>query len=292
MAAEPGQPASVRRRTDGPLGPAGHSRLFVLLTSIVLVAACSSPAERFNAAAARHGYDQQTVTVGQHALTVHVATGDMVGGVWHVYLDGDGVPWRHGRYRSADPTPATHLTLALMDRDRAPRLLLHRPCYARPVMDAACDPALWTDDRYGEVVVSTMNRALDTLVADYRVDGLVLIGYSGGGTLARLLAGRRDDVRGLVTVAANLDHEAWAAHHGYLPLTGSLAVADTPPLEAHVLQLHLAGSDDAVVPAWIVRQGSAHDPHASIEIIEDFDHRCCCWADLWPAVLRRLEALH
>ncbi|MCC5810493.1 MAG: alpha/beta hydrolase [Ectothiorhodospiraceae bacterium] len=282
---------SVRKRAAGPPGPKGHSRLFVLLTSIVLAAACSSPAERFNADAVRHGYDQRSVTVRPHTLTVHLATDSTAGGVWHVYLEGDGTPWRHGRHRSTDPTPETRMALELMDRDHGPRLLLHRPCYARPAMEAACDPALWTESRYGDQVVRTMDRALDALVAEYSIDGLVLIGYSGGGTLARLLAGRRDDVRGLVTLAANLDHAAWTAHHGYLPLTGSLRVPDSAPLGPHVLQLHLAGSDDGVVPVWIVRQGAAHDPHADIETVDGFDHRCC-WADLWPAVLKRLQPLH
>ena len=279
----PGRP---RRICRGKL-----TRLLSLLISIVLVTACSSPAQRDNAAAEARAYVVDSVPAPPFRLTVYLPADERPSPrPWHVYLTGDGTPWERGRYPSQDPTPRRPMALELMDRDPGPRLLLHRPCYGRHPPDPACHPGLWTDRRYGEAVVQAMDRALDRLVAEREIDGLVLVGYSGGGLLARLLAERREDVRALVTVAANLDHAAWTRHHGYLPLSGSLRLADAPPLDAGILQWHLVGAQDSVVPPALVRQAARHDPHARVEVVDGFDHRCC-WAEAWPGVLERLERL-
>jgi pimeloyl-ACP methyl ester carboxylesterase len=44
-----------------------------------------------------------------------------------------------------------------------------------------------------------------------------LIGYSGGGALATLIAERRGDVAWLITIAANLDLAAWIRSRGIAP---------------------------------------------------------------------------
>lgn len=265
------------------------TRLASLLISIVIVTACSSPAQRYNAAAEARSYAVSSVPTPPFRLTAYLPAGVRPSPrPWHVYLTGDGTPWERGRYPSRDPTPRRPLALELMDRDPGPRLLLHRPCYGRHPPDPACRPRLWTGQRYGEAVVHAMDRALDQLVAERGIDGLVLIGHSGGGLLARLLAGRREDVRGLVTIAANLDHATWTRHHGYLPLEESLHLAEAPPLEARILQWHLVGSEDRVVPAALVRRGARHDPQARVEVVDGFDHRCC-WVEAWPGILERLR---
>jgi pimeloyl-ACP methyl ester carboxylesterase len=58
---------------------------------------------------------------------------------------------------------------------------------------------------------------------------LTLVGYSGGGTIAVLLAARRSDVAEVITVAANLDVGYWTQRDGLSPLTGSLDPAGGNP---------------------------------------------------------------
>ena len=265
------------------------TRRTLIALSIVLAAACSTPGGQLNDRALQRGYQVVDVDTGSRALTVyrspHQEPGD---GRWHVYLDGDGTPWHRGRSPARDPTARNSLVLDLMDADSRPRLLLHRPCYGRRTLPENCTPALWTYARYSGTVVAEMDAALDILRDQWGVREIVLIGYSGGGTLGRLLAARREDVVALVTVAANLDHAAWTRHHGYQPLTSSLRVTDMPPLEAGILQWHLAGEEDAVVPPAVTRRGLARDRHARLEIIPGFDHRCC-WPAIWPERLRSLQ---
>ncbi len=253
---------------------------------MLLLTACAGPAALHLEAAEERGYEVLEINADGWPLTVYrPPSGTPEGGRWHIYLTGDGTPWTAGgRIRSRDPTPRGRLTLALMDLDTAPRLLLHRPCYARHPMETACHPLQWTDARYSEQVVETMDAALNRLAEANGMKELVLIGYSGGGTLARLLAGRREDVTALVTIAANLDHDAWTRHHGYLPLTGSLHVTRQPPLDPGVRQWHFAGGRDTVVPPDVVRRGLRQETHARLTVVPGYHHGCC-WEEQWPRVL-------
>ncbi len=59
-----------------------------------------------------------------------------------------------------------------------------------------------------------------------------------------LLAAQRRDVDAVITVAANLDHRAWTAHHGDTPLHCSLNAADFARRLQSVPQVHYAGEKD------------------------------------------------
>ncbi len=155
-------------------------------------------------------------------------------------------------------------------------------------MPAACEPSLWTDRRYSAEIVSRLNRALDELVALTESTDLFLFGHSGGGTLAMLLAGDRNDVRGIVSIAANLDHRLWTQTRGFRPLAGSLNPVELPPLTDGVARMHLAGANDRQVPAEIVELASRLDPRAIYRIYDNFDHHCC-WNRVWPAVIGEIQ---
>jgi poly(3-hydroxybutyrate) depolymerase len=109
---------------------------------------------------------------------------------------------------------------------------------------------------------------------------VVWFGYSGGGTLAMLLAPRVAETEEVVTVAANLDVAAWVRHHGVRPLEGSLDPARQPPLPARIVQRHWAGAADPEVPADVVRRVAG----ANLVVVPRFDH-VCCWQDIWPEIL-------
>ncbi len=83
---------------------------------------------------------------------------------------------------------------------------------------------------------------------------VVLVGYSGGGALALLIADRAPAVRAVVTLAANLDLDAWTAHHRYQPLTESLDPLNTRAMPSGC-EIHIAAARDSVVPPSLVRQG-------------------------------------
>lgn len=116
---------------------------------------------------------------------------------------------------------------------------------------------------------------------------LSLVGYSGGAAIAVMIAAQRDDVAELVTVAGNLDHQAWTSYHRLAPLSGSLNAADYAQRVAHIPQRHFIGERDSVSPPSFVM----HWPEAftgpqqdNIHIIADFDHGCC-WERNWPVIV-------
>lgn len=250
------------------------------------IGACATPAERAGRTAASLGFER-TVIPGhgfQHVLYERPVSGPTPR--LHVYLEGDGSPDRAWRSIPPDPTPSQPLVLQLLALDPTPSLLLGRPCYHGA---EACSPWHFAEGRYGNDVVESLAAALRRLSDARGVRELVLIGHSGGGALALLLAERLPEVRAVVTVAGNLDVAAWSRHHGTAPLQGSLDPATRPPLAEDVVEMHLVGGHDEQVPPAIVAGALARRPEGSLRIFPTFDHHCC-WTTVWPEVLEDLDA--
>jgi len=207
----------------------------------------------------------------------------------HVYIEGDGTPWVDGTTVAADPTPRRPVALSLMRLDPAFSIYAGRPCYSGLAASEGCSSMLWTSGRYSAAVVSSMRVVVRRLLDMYGAKRLVLIGHSGGGTLAVLLAPSFDETVAVVTVGGNLDVRAWAQWHRYAPLDASLNPVDFPPLPARIRQLHLVGGRDGNVPPDMATH--AIERLGSIPIVYPrFDH-ACCWERQWPEVLRRLRSL-
>jgi len=211
-------------------------------------------------------------------------------GLLHVYLDGDGRPFLRPYVVAVDPTPRNMLVLDLLAQDEGPALYLGRPCYQGLAQQSVCSSQLWTLRRYSPQVVNSMVAALRKLLSIHGYHEVALIGYSGGGALAMLIAEQLQETKAVVTIAGNLDTMAWTIWHGYTPLWGSLNPASRPPLPEHIVQLHLAGGRDENIPAPLIGAVIAKQPYAIFEIIADFDH-VCCWSQTWLSVLNQLKIL-
>ncbi|MGH8597952.1 MAG: serine aminopeptidase domain-containing protein [Gammaproteobacteria bacterium] len=262
-------------------------RGFVYLCALGLVG-CATPAERFVQRALEHGLErsEQRGLGFNHTLFTHPARGETAG--LHIYLDGDGTPWIGLARIATDPSSRDPVVLDWMSRDRARSVLVGRPCYYQTPLAAGCAPALWTSHRYSEEIVASMAAAIDKITKDTPAIPIWLIGYSGGGALAMLVAPRLQRLDGVITVAANLDTAAWIAHHRYAPLVGSLNPADLPRLNPALPQLHLYGGLDTNVPVTTVARYFAN-AEQSPEILSGFNH-ACCWAARWGWILNQFAA--
>lgn len=257
-------------------------RLTALVAGAALLTGCASPTAQHDTLAA-DAQLQRELRTGAGYEHVGYTRRTPPGGTLHVYFDGDGTPWLQGRWPAADPTPRVPLTLELVTRDPH-GAYLGRPCYLGAGGELPCTVALWTDARYGEAVVRSMTGALRALLVARRPERVVLIGYSGGGTLAMLVAERIPGIAAVVTIAANLDVGAWAQRHGYRPLSASLDPARRAALPHAVRQIHLVGGNDTNVPPALVRAAVEQQPDARVIEIVHYDHRCC-WTEAWPGLL-------
>jgi pimeloyl-ACP methyl ester carboxylesterase len=264
-------------------------RGFAALLASVLLFGCATPAERVHAAAVRYGFHKRTVPGGEFSHVIYINPHFDKSGIVHVYIEGDGLPWETSTRISTDPTPRRPLALELMASDPAPSVYLGRPCYFGLVHEAACTPRAWTDERYAQRVVSSMAAALRHLVNTRANVSFAFIGYSGGGALAVLLAEVVPATRAVVTLAGNLDTEAWTRRHRYTPLYGSLNPAERPALDPHIVQLHYFGARDDNIPVMLARNYLRSLPHVQPQLLDQADH-ICCWAANFPEILRALRA--
>lgn len=209
----------------------------------------------------------------------------------HVYIEGDGVPFENRFMVALDPSPSNPLMLKLMEMDHTQSLYLGRPCYftrSHPDMaDINCTAKFWTSARYSNAVVESMTLVLHRYLEAHPAQGVTLIGHSGGGTLAMLMAARLREVDQVVTIAGNLDTDAWAKLHHYTPLKESLNPADLSANQLPRHQLHIGGDKDTNIPPEL---GQAVLTPMGLEmmLIPNADHNCC-WAKHWPMLLRQID---
>ena len=274
--------------------PSGNAVLFRAASAvcwILLLTNCASRSERIDHLAQQSGFSKSIVQGESFRHLVYrngIASNSLP---LHVYIEGDGTPWLRATRIADDPTPRRPVMLELMRQDTGPALYLGRPCYFG-LTDAACTPLIWTHERYSKAVVSSMAKVLrKQLAVRNPFSPLILLGYSGGGTLATLLAAQLAETCAVVTLAGNLDIQAWAERHRYTPMQGSLNPLDQPPLPASIHQWHYYGTQDDNVPYPLLVHYFDRHPGAEAIPVADYDHHCC-WAKLWPSILQRLARLN
>lgn len=274
--------------------PTRPALLLPLLAGLMLSSCVSIPdaGQRSASAtqlAASHGWVAQPLHTGNFVLQAMLPPTPPVAERLTVYIEGDGLAWLNRDTPSFDPTPITPLALQLALQDDGPAAYLARPCQYLLAANPECGQRYWTQQRFAPELIAASNQALEQLKQRFQARQLVLVGYSGGAAVAALLAARRSDVAGLITVAGNLDHAAWTSQLALTPLRGSLNVADSWAQLLRVPQLHFVGADDSqtgmlAVAPFVQRFPPAQRPPVSIQA--GFGHQCC-WAASWPALLRQ-----
>ncbi|MDR3424931.1 MAG: dienelactone hydrolase family protein [Alphaproteobacteria bacterium] len=261
----------------------------VSVVFLALLAACATRGDEAIALAQGAGWKWETMSAKTFDLAAAIAPERQGKTLW-VYIEGDGRAFLSPTQPSSDPTPddPVALRLALAYPHDTPTAYLAHPCqYAAHGRN--CKAAYWTNARYAPEVVASLNEAVDDLKAQTKTSRVVLVGYSGGGALAVLIAARRQDVAEIITVAADLDLAYWTKRDGLTPLTDSLDPADFAAAVAKIPQVHFSGALDTsigtdVANAFISRLPS--DAPAKLIEIPGYTHTCC-----WPENWARLDIL-
>ncbi|WP_250655639.1 alpha/beta fold hydrolase [Alkalimarinus coralli] len=210
-------------------------------------------------------YQEVTTDSFKHVFALnHFANND---GPVVVYIEGDGTPWATRRQISNNPTPFNPLLFGWFLASNGPAAYLGRPCYFE-LDDDQCSAYWYTHGRYSDRVVESL---VDVLHQTLKGRSLILVGHSGGGTLAMLMADRMNNVSMVVTIAGNLSVQQWAEHHQYSALSGSLdpmhdLTMHNSALGNAIPQIHFYSPNDEVIkPEWIEALAAKQ---ANAELIE------------------------
>jgi|TARA_R110000868_G_scaffold161423_2_gene391704 hypothetical protein len=274
--------------------------IFVLLSGFVLLAlsGCgASLSNRFALAddvAARDGLDKHVFHAAPFYVTAYLsATNTKAATTGRVYIEGDGLAWLSKSTPSLNPTPIDPYALRLAEIDSGAgvdRVYLARPCqYSGWDREGNCPRKYWTTHRYAPEVLRAYSALLARLKAERGWQHVELVGYSGGATLALLMARGRTDITAIRTVAGNLDIDAHSRYHKVSMMPESLNPANYAPDYAALPQYHFVGADDPIVPQPIAQSfvSKMGDPRCvRIETLKGVTHGKG-WIDLWPALLRK-----
>ena len=258
------------------------------LASLALLAGCASDpdlVQRADALVAPAGLQREEVRGGPFVLTAYVHARPKAP-LLRVYLEGDGRAWITRNQVSPDPTPHTAMGLRLAASDGGDVVYLARPCQFTPMArNPICQPEYWAGLRYSPLVVSAMDEALSRYVARLQPARLELVGFSGGGAIAVLLAARRKDVSAIRTVAGNLDHVAVNQWHKVSQMPGSLNPIDVAAQGERIPQLHVSGAEDTVIPTAITHSFVDQVGRcAGLVTVQGMAHQSD-WDRLWPKLL-------
>lgn len=267
-----------------------HLRSWLLCFFISGCVSLPTPEARRNYAdtlAHKQGWHAFTIAAGAFDLIAYLPEAPGQARQLTIYIEGDGLAWITGSQISSDPTPRDPLALQLaLAQPEGAVAYLGRPCqYGDAEAETLrCPNRYWTSHRFAPEVIAATDHAVDTLKQLFGASRLTLVGYSGGGAVAALVAARRRDVGLLVTVAGNLDHQAWTTYQRIQPLTGSLNPAEQTMALRTIPQWHLVGANDDNITASLIQNFAKQFPSVSRPVVRvepGFDHHCC-WVEHWP----------
>lgn len=214
------------------------------------------------------------------------------GAIAHVYIEGDGSAFTSPKEWTTNPTPENPVALHLATKDKADNVIyLARPCqYITTTQSgASCDDKYWKEERFSSEVIESYESALDEIARRYDISGFHLIGYSGGGAIASILAAERQDILSLRTVAGILDHEAQvAATASKQSMSRSLNAVDYGVDLTRMPQYHFVGGQDAIVPPAVLHSYlQAMPPSHCVQsmVVQEAGYETG-WVDKWPELLK------
>lgn len=211
------------------------------------------------------------------------------GGVANLYIEGDGDIYTSPAEWSIDPTPTNPVALHMASKDRADNVIyLARPCqYTATLSGQECDGDIWGNERFSENVINSYGKALDEIAQRYDIRGFHLIGYSGGGAIAALIASRRSDILSLRTVSGVLDHKTQTDLLHKEPLDASLNPTEIAASLIRLPQYHFIGGQDPYVPPAVLHSYLQSSPpsHCLQTMLVQEAGYDTGWVDKWPELL-------
>ncbi len=167
---------------------------------------------------------------------------------FYIFIEGDGHSFTSRGRPTSNPTPrGGTLRKIAFTSTQANVVYLGRPCQF--VTDETCVQTDWTTARFSQKAVDSTAQAIKSITNQ----PVTLIGFSGGAQIAGLVAVLNPEIKikKLISIAGNLDHEAWVKKKKLIPLKDSISLADYRKQYLKFPQLHYVGEKDTVIPKEI-----------------------------------------
>ena len=223
-----------------------------------------------------------------------IDTGDFVIYAWNkeqnpvapvkIYIEGDGGSFDAYGQPTRDPTPRSIMVRDLAFRDYSPNVAyLARPCQFN--QRGICQKKYWTTARFAPEVVDAMYLAVRKIAKGREI---ILIGFSGGGQVAGLIAATKPDlhIKKVITLGGNLDHRTWTDYHNVPALDESLNLTDYLDTFCAIPQRHYVGQNDTVIPPYLMikslKQCYVHATDV-FSVVGDASHSKG-WESIYPAI--------
>ncbi|HAU5562514.1 TPA: alpha/beta hydrolase [Serratia fonticola] len=207
-----------------------------------------------------------------------------------VYIEGDGLAWLTRYQPSPDPTPNNPVALRLAALDPGSNVVyIARPCqYIGLESNPACKVTYWTNKRFSIDVINAISTVLDDVKKSASATELHLVGYSGGGAIAALLAEKRKDISSLRTVAGYLDTEYVNHLHHVSPMYESLNPVDKAYKLALIPQIHFSGARDTLITPEVAQQfiHKTGNRCARVILVPEMTHQGP-WESQWLTLLKK-----
>ncbi len=264
------------------------SKIFLLLLSTALLSSCKTLTYGYEPGSIGNMYGFQKVLVkgGDFWITTYQKISNQHK-PYVFYIEGDGAAFS-GRYRiSHNPTPRRQMFIDLAAMDDRPNVVyIARPCQYTPMtLNPTCKMQYWTDKRMSDDSVKSINEVINKINNKHKFS---LMGFSGGGGIAVLIAARNNMVKDITTIAANLDHVAFTTLHNVTPMIGSLNPIDYTEQIKNIPQLHISGGKDTIIPPFIadkfVQKSSSNC--VKQKIYENISHTNG-WKRVWEYIYTR-----
>lgn len=211
-----------------------------------------------------------------------------------IYIEGDGFAYVSRSKPSDNPTPKTPvgLQLALQDTGNHSIYYIARPCQYidDEIFSKRCTKKYWTTHRYAPEIIDSLNHTINHIKSNTDITSFNLVGFSGGGNIAGLLAMQRDDIESIRSVAGNLDNDFFTKYHKVSDMPYSLNMADYADKLSSTPQIHYISENDAFVPSEITKSYLNKLPHKNCTKVINVKNTTHLegWDKRWPDLLQNI----
>ncbi len=199
-----------------------------------------------------------------------------------IYLEGDGlVINKYGEVAmNSTPTDPIALRLACADDRKLTKIVIHRPYHY--IKDPNANSRYWTTARYAPEVIKSIAETIKNCQQQFSFSTMELVAYSGGASVALLLAPHLQNLQRITSFAGNLDHKDWTSYHNTNPLFESLDPLENKKILGEISQIHFLGTNDAntTVDLGLKYKQNINSDRVVITPIDGFEHDSD-WPSVW-----------